>query len=178
MRDVFTEVPHPECHAVQLHIRDGENFLVVFLLFLVAIAESENPFQVDGARSVRCRAVSRLDDQKEKSVGHFRGREADAAVVYQCLYAESGGNVPRAEKRVCRHHACRVPVRVIVNDGQIFDYYGFERVDMDFSDAYSSVNAVFQGVQCLFRKEGLDFRGLYGNKRSGNECRHDNYQQI
>lgn len=55
--------------------------LSFFLLFLVAIAESENPFQVDGARSVRCRAVSRLDYQEEKSVGHFRGREADAAVV-------------------------------------------------------------------------------------------------
>jgi len=67
---------------------------------------------------------------------------------------------------------------VIVNDGQIFDYYGFEWVNVDFADAYSSVNAVFQGVKRLFRKEGLYFRGLHGNKRSGNECRHDNYQQI
>ena len=166
LRRVTFKIPHRELHVFETHVADAEDFLVGNALFLVRIsAESEDALEVH----LRRRAVAdhdRFDDQIKLAVSDLRRPDADVA-AQERPEIELRRHVPGPEK--CVHAAL---VRVLVNDCQVFNNYGFERIGRDFSDLYVSVNALVQCGEDFVCQTSLDDRRLQGDNARDDE-RHE-----
>ena len=165
-RSVAVKIPHREFHVFETHVADTEDFFVGNALFRVRIsAEPEDALEVH----LRRRAVAdhdRFDDQIKLTVGDLRRPDADVA-AQERPETELRRHVPGPEK--CVHPAL---VWVFVNDCQVFDNYGFERIGRDFSDLYVSVNALVQCGEDFVREACLDGRRLQGDNARDDE-RHE-----
>ncbi len=91
----------------------------------------------------------------------------NAALAKQCPSAECGSDILGSEHRVGLETVNRVNERVGVNDCNVLEYNSFERRYVDFSDAYSSVDAFFDCRKGFTGDMCLNLRGLHGNGYSG-----------